>query len=167
MRILIEGPDGSGKTTLSKILINKGYHYIHSAKPDCSIDEYTKKEISNLISHTNIVMDRGVISNIVYSSVFNDTDMVSSDLFYEELSLIDVIVLAIPFDKEEYLNKFNKLKNRRDEEYGCMENIYDEFRTQRLFKDVLLNKKVVYYDMNLIKKENVMTFVEKEILNVD
>lgn len=160
MRVLIEGPDGSGKTTLCDEFIKRGYHYIHLSRPDGDVDGYMMKALAESDGYDDVVIDRGVISNLVYSTVFKDTDIVSSDVMYEMISCMDLIILAIPSNKERYLSDFNKLKTGRVELYNDMEKIYDAYDSQKLFKDALCGECVVIYDMYDVPRSEIPNYVD-------
>lgn len=167
MRILIDGPDGSGKSTLCDELVKQGFHYIHLERVDEDIDEYWKRVINELKKYERVVMDRGFISNIIYSTVFGDTSMMSSDTLREQLDLLDVIVLAIPSNKYHYLHSFSSLCDSRLELYTEMSHIYDEFSNARLYLKYLKDKRVVIYDMSTIMKVDVPKYVEEVILDAN
>lgn len=76
MKILIEGPDGSGKTTLAKMLAKlTGYRYTHFSKPE-SEDEHdamlTMYENVLRKKSENIILDRCWYSEIIYGNIMRD-----------------------------------------------------------------------------------------------
>lgn len=164
MRILIEGPDGSGKTTLCDELVKRGYHYIHLSKPEGDVDEYMRDASNESTKYDNVIIDRGVISNLVYSTIFKDTSIISSDVLYDFIAYMDLIILAIPSDKGRYLSDFDKLKTSREELYNDMEKIYDAYSSQKLFKDVLYGKKVIMYDMYKVSKCEIPNYVDSILI---
>ena len=144
MIILIDGPDGSGKTTLAKKFIEKGYSYIHLDKFE-DVNEGYKKLIAQLQEskkeNKDIIIDRAIISNLIYSHVFGG-EIVNISLALTFISLCDKIYVCLPHDKEKHKELYNKLKNKRSEVYNSMEEVYDWY-------DFLLqmNSKIHQYDM--------------------
>lgn len=68
MIIMIEGPDGTGKTTLAKELEKRGliYHYRYR------YNNYTEEEITNMLLDDNVhVLDRGILTPWAYRLVQN------------------------------------------------------------------------------------------------
>lgn len=164
MNILIDGPDGTGKSTLCNELIMRGYQYIHSNKPE-DATKYFNAVAHIMSNHNSVVLDRGPISNIVYSNVFDGgMGVADDDVLKKLMQNIDVIVISLPEDKDRYMNDFNNLKEGRVELYDNMSSIYDEYKSQSLFKDLLVDKRVVYYDRYKVNKGEIKEFVEREIL---
>lgn len=130
MIVLVEGPDGTGKTTLSKVFQDKyKYTYIHLG-PCADIEETYKDLIDQLIecrkNGENVVIDRAIISNYVYSKVFKGT-MLGPVRAAQFVELVDEMIMCLPADKQAYLDEFNKLQNEREELYNDMNTVYDEF----------------------------------------
>lgn len=167
MNILVDGPDGSGKSTLCMELIMKGFQYIHSDRP-INAERYFSTIDHILATQNNVVLDRGPISNIIYSYVFEGgANTISKELAHSIFQKIDVIILAVPLDKGRYVADFNDLKDNRSERYATMSQIYDEYRSQELFADLIKNNKIIYYDRYKVNKDQIEEFVEENILNVN
>lgn len=85
MIIILEGPDGSGKTTLAnKIKDQTGYTLLHrSHKTDteatCLFDEYAQV----IKSGKNCIMDRGWYSEMVYGPVMRGNSIITYPQMYE------------------------------------------------------------------------------------
>lgn len=69
--ILLEGADGSGKTTLARAL---GGHYIHGSlyRDPLKWHRAALRRAARLSSNSLVVIDRNWISHIVYGTVFNN-----------------------------------------------------------------------------------------------
>ncbi len=66
MRIVIEGPDGAGKTTLAKCLaVQYGLSHVHSLATPTSVDPFVHY-IRRFLDHPNTVFDRLALSEYVY-----------------------------------------------------------------------------------------------------
>lgn len=85
MIIIIEGPDGSGKTTLAnKIKEQTGYMLLHrshqtDANPESLFDEYAQV----IKAGKNCIMDRGWYSEMAYGPVMRGTSIISYPQMYE------------------------------------------------------------------------------------
>jgi len=89
MRIILEGPDGTGKTTLARQLAEKlGLKYQHEKIPLDGLKYYV-----NLVSNMedNIVYDRCYLGEAIYPSVFQDTfrrDLTRGEVHMLEMALV-------------------------------------------------------------------------------
>jgi thymidylate kinase len=88
MIIIIEGPDGSGKTTLAqKIALQAGYEYVHNIQPMYDGDDaYMAQMYADLIkSHSNLVLDRAWYSEMAYGPTMRDHSSISyPDMYWLE-----------------------------------------------------------------------------------
>lgn len=120
---IIEGPDGTGKTTLAQSLVNahSNLRYEHLTLMDHPADMYWQfVEARNKLAEGNIVLDRYIISNKVYSYICGSIPVYDQNMFYEELQAKltlkkTLLIFCLPEDKEKYLEEFNKLCKERDE----------------------------------------------------
>lgn len=106
MFILVEGPDGAGKTTLSKNLAEAfGYEYVHFSYPK---DEAEAKALFNtyltfIQTHDNCVVDRMFPSTMVYGAVLRgEPELTDSqhDRLVIELGLKDAVILFCANDTD-------------------------------------------------------------------
>ena len=86
MIIIIEGPDGAGKTMLAQ-QINKQSRYplVHRSKPETP-EEKTKmmeEYLQAVKGNRNIIMDRCWYSEMVYGSVMRDQAYITFPQMYE------------------------------------------------------------------------------------
>lgn len=148
MKILLEGPDGTGKSTLANTLKERfGYEYIHLSKDDfdkgCDTD-FFEKFYELIKCEDNIIVDRAIFSNIIYGEVFNNgcISKTLADLIFSEF---DWAIICLPHNKEKYLENFNMLKNEREEMFSNMTEVYDRFL--ELYLALQHKYNVVRYDM--------------------
>lgn len=174
MVVLIEGPDGSGKTTLCEAIVNQGdWVYHHCTRDDDrypTTDSFYKEFnpwLSSVIRYgENVIIDRSFLTNIVYSKVFHDSNVISDKYLKELQSMIDVVVICIP-DHDNYFNKFNHLRKERDELYDTMTDVYEEFSKiaySETHENLLNGMKVVIYNIDQVPKENIGNFIKENIL---
>lgn len=76
MKIILEGVDGAGKTTLAKILANEyGLDICHCTQHDPADYEFYK----NTARKENIVWDRHTIGELVYPKIFGREPQISPE----------------------------------------------------------------------------------------
>lgn len=87
MLIILEGPDGSGKTTLAtKISKQTGYPILHFAQPKTDeekqgmFDEYYKLARKNYTK--NVILDRCWYSEMVYGPIMRDKSYITYPQMY-------------------------------------------------------------------------------------
>lgn len=67
-RIILEGPDGAGKTTLAKILADKyGLDVCHCTQHDPADYDFYRQSVRK----NNVVWDRHTIGELIYPQVFS------------------------------------------------------------------------------------------------
>ena len=154
---IVEGPDGSGKSTLcdclSKLYSLPIIHLTYFEKQEDMDKQYERvyQIIHSLINHsaeTGIIFDRFVSSNRVYSQVYKNSkispwlskieELILSIASYYDITFIN----CLPADKQNYLNRYKDLASIRDELYKeedeikKMAKVYDsykeEFATERM-----------------------------------
>lgn len=86
MIIIMEGPDGSGKTTLAEQLSRQtGYEIIHRTKP---ANEEEKKAmhlmyLKTIAKNKNVIFDRCWYSEMAYGPVMRDDSVITYPQMYE------------------------------------------------------------------------------------
>lgn len=86
MIIIIEGPDGSGKTTLANLIAKQtGYPIIHRSQPKTEEEKKLMMEsyLHTIKSGKNAIFDRCWYSEMVYGPVMRDTSVISYPAMYE------------------------------------------------------------------------------------
>jgi len=86
MIIILEGPDGSGKTTLAKQIARQtGYTYEHRSKPENEEEKARMmgEYIQMCKSKQNIIVDRCWYSEMVYGKVMRDQSYIDYPQMYE------------------------------------------------------------------------------------
>lgn len=100
MIIILEGPDGSGKSTLGKSLsLRTGWDYAHSGKPK------DVREMGNTLfeleekakSHKTYIIDRTPwFSELVYANAFGNDLMLPVSTLYEYWRLPQKVIFCLP-----------------------------------------------------------------------
>lgn len=84
MKIILEGPDGSGKTTLARILADKyGLDICHCTQHDPADFNFYKETMKK----ENVVWDRHTIGELIYPIVFSRDPQVTA---HEAKAVIDM-----------------------------------------------------------------------------
>lgn len=120
--IIIEGLDGTGKSTLSAYLEQKGYTSLHCEYSNREKNVF-KKYKHLLLTASNLVFDRSFISEIVYGSILRGSIRIRSEEIIELLSICsnnNYILIYLYASKAELLKRVN---NSAD--YNLLLKYYD------------------------------------------
>lgn len=131
--IILEGPDGSGKTTLAEYFVREhNAYYIHCTyEKDMDMFAYFTDKLNEAIGYLEaghlVIIDRLWMSEEVYAKVFRGgTKWPYAGRLFDRIILkySGIYVLCIPGDLRAYLNAYNDLKQARVEMYDTMESVY-------------------------------------------
>lgn len=135
--IVLDGPDGVGKTTLAEAMVKElGAHHIHlTYRFKNKMFGYHTAAIYQALRWSKVkpvILDRWWMSEKVYADAYRGgTHYPLAHRLFEKVALKHAIayVLCMPSDKEAYLKHYNDLKGRRVEMYDSgMEKVYEGFR---------------------------------------
>ena len=133
--IVVEGPDGSGKTTLANTLCEYlGLEYKHLTyieKPEDMYEQF--REAEDLMFKGGILLDRYIMSNKVYAKATGDKEVYESNRFWYNMSVLIQSgrvyhITCLPAPKDFYISEFRRLCKERDELYTSetlMSKVYD------------------------------------------
>lgn len=135
--IVLEGPDGSGKTTLAeklcKALDLEYMHLTYLKDPEAMYAQFVKAD--RALQRGGVLVDRYIMSNYAYSAA-SDVPVVkhASKFLHTMQALIRsnsvYHILCMPVDRRAYLMEFERLSKARDEMYKSvryMDSVYDEY----------------------------------------
>ena len=134
-RILIDGNDGIGKTTLAKRLGKElnVHSYIHLSYND----PRTFGFYNQIIEKDNAIFDRSFMDEVIYSDVFNRPCLLTDsqvNYLHERLKELDVIVIIAHSDEKVYDKKEHP------------EVIAKEYHIDNYFKDLAKKYNYIVYD---------------------
>lgn len=153
----MEGPDGSGKTTLAKKLCEAlDLQYMHLTYIKDPEDMHAQfVEADNALWYGGVLVDRYIMSNYAYSAA-SDVPVVkhASKFLYTMQALIRsnrvYHILCMPVDRRAYLKEFERLSKERDEMYtsvSYMESVYDEYIfNQAMLSSACGTENCLWYD---------------------
>jgi hypothetical protein len=100
--IILEGPDGAGKSTLAKVLqaqaINRGYHVIlvhngpYQGVKNGLARLYAEAIMSGVVGNSIVIMDRSWISEAIYGPIFRQADRVGRS----RARILERLMLRVP-----------------------------------------------------------------------
>lgn len=153
--IVMEGPDGVGKTVLSMALKKKlDARYLHlTYRFKNMMSTYHTAAIklaARSAQSSPAIIDRWWISEIIYAQVYRQGSKFIRDYFLLEHvanRLGVVYVLCLPKDRQTYVSHYNRLKGEREEMYDhSMEDVYDQYES--FYRQYLgIKENVIRYDM--------------------
>ena len=96
MKIILEGVDGAGKTTLAKILADRyGLDICHCTQNDAADYDFYRQTLRK----ENIVWDRHTLGELIYPKIFNRKQQISTEdarlvMHYAKEEGVKVLVLT-------------------------------------------------------------------------
>lgn len=128
MKIIIEGCDGTGKTTLCKQLAEK---YKLDSMHITSKDPNDFAFYQQLIRKENVVYDRNVIGEMIYPKIFDrKQNLTLVDYLYLTEKAIEqgVIILVLTTDSDEIYRRLDERGNEDERIYKNIELIDSQFK---------------------------------------
>nr|DAH90995.1 MAG TPA: putative nucleotide kinase [Caudoviricetes sp.] len=121
MKIILEGVDGAGKTTLAKILAEKyGLDICHCTQYDAADYDFYRQTVRK----ENVVWDRHTLGELIYPKIFNRKQQIGTEdarLVMHYAKQEGVIVLVLTADMPVL---YERLDMRKEKEHKLiMENL--------------------------------------------
>lgn len=124
MKIIIEGPDGAGKSTLADAISRKtGFPVVHLTNVD---QDKVDTQFKSALALDNVILDRYILSNKAYNFACGASKASSevTEACCRDMETPNVVVLCVPgYYKrgsdgcDDYIKHFSKLKAERNEEF--------------------------------------------------
>lgn len=135
--IVLEGPDGSGKTTLAKHLKeNHGYQYHHEGPPPASPEPlvYYGKILYEALQNPDgpVVFDRFAIGEAIYGPLLRNTNLMPTFALRTINRLMDAYGVKLVFCLPGYEAAYKNWKNRKGELFkdnGIFEQVYQRYES--------------------------------------
>lgn len=150
-KIILEGPDGSGKTHLATRLADAlGLDYIHCTYyKDPELMRIQFYDVLRRLSDDKkgFIVDRFILSNIIYGIVFHKCEFTDGwkiilDAFAKSITSDVELVICLPKDKQAYLSKFEELTKSREEMYCSVEDMSKIYDLYEMFYTLLKSSNV-------------------------
>lgn len=130
MKIILEGCDGTGKTTLAKILADRyGLDICHCTQDDPGDYEFYRQTLRK----ENVIWDRHTLGELVYPRVFGRKPKIGPEdarllMHYAKESDVKVFVLTTDIE-----SIHNRIDARGDEDIRVHDNLAEINRKFRLY----------------------------------
>ena len=152
--IVVDGPDGSGKTVLANRLVNDyGFTYRHLTykfKDRMHLYHWAALEMCLKDAETGpVLLDRFWPSEAIYANVFRGGSkwpMMGRLLDRVALKHGITYVWCLPSDEDAYFKRFDKLKASGREMYDSMQGVYQGYI--KMFGDLRSRLDMVHYDLD-------------------
>jgi thymidylate kinase len=153
MKIILEGPDCAGKTTLANSLKGKltDYLYIHHGQYKHSYAPHMES-----LKLRNVIIDRHWPSELIYSTIFRSGPVYNVNIMeYEARRDVNTkFILCLP-PKSKVLARFEERKQHGGEDFESVAKVYDAY--------VLLKNMYPYFTIYNYAEMTADEFIKKEI----
>lgn len=163
MNIVLEGAKGTGKSTVAKHFIEKGYEYFHSS----SETENDLKYHLDLLDGDKRVIDGFSISEMIYSVVYGRESKLKHNEFIETLVDKNTIYCVLYSSVLDVL--INRIINRNHEKDADFKK-RDITESNRLFASIYYSLEpyrddviVYFFDVARLNANDIIEIIEEEI----
>lgn len=157
MKIIIEGCDGTGKTTLAKALAEKyGLDIIHVTNRDSNTFDFYKQSFGK----DDVVWDRNVIGEMIYPKIFwrkGNIDEIDLEYLIKRAKSMGVIFLVLTTD---YWTLCDRI-DTRGKEFEAVRNHLGEINDR--FCEIALQYDLPLIDTSKISLDEICkNYIKKE-----
>lgn len=149
MRVILEGCDGSGKSTFAETLATEyGCDILHMTRYS---DKSLKSYLIKMSVNDNIIFDRCFISEYVYSKVFNRYSQINDDnirVLLDYAKALKYKIYILTCDNDEIMKRLSERNNETNEILNNVIKINDAY--------VDFAKK---FNVKLLKKEDIDEYI--------
>jgi thymidylate kinase len=127
---IIEGADGTGKTTLANEIykVTKG-HILHSTyNKEFNIEKYHEQIIDSAISlakYQPVIIDRWAVSELVYGNVFRDGPSYDINKLIQAASHLQIVWIYC--ENEDSIENHKRNQKTREEMFNDMTGVVHEY----------------------------------------
>ena len=163
MNIVLEGAKGTGKSTVAKHFIEKGYEYFHSS----SETENDLKYHLDLLDGDKRVIDRFSIGEMIYPVVYGRESKLKYNEFIETLVDRNTIYCVLYSSVPDVL--INRITNRNHEKDADFKE-QDIIESNKLFSNMHYSLKpyrgdvgIYFFDVAKLDANDIIEIIEEEM----
>lgn len=167
MNIVLEGAKGTGKSTLAKHFIDKGFDYHHSTSQ-------TKNDFNyhmDLLKKDNMILDRFSLGEIIYPKVYDRKGKINLKEFAETFSDENTIyVILFTEDGYDYILDERVTDRDGDLTVAQADNLYysaGKFRTAAEFLREFGGENVLVFDIAFTPSSRIIDHIEMAIAKLE
>ena len=158
MKIILEGVDGAGKTTLAKILAEKyGLDICHCTQYDAADYDFYRQTVRK----ENVVWDRHTIGELIYPTIFDRKQQISTEdvrlvIHYAKEAGAKIFVLTADMDVI-----YRRLNERGNEDFriyenvDCIDNLFRFYADQYHVPVIDTSKMTLQEIFNLVEEKEI------------
>ena len=164
MNIVLEGAKGTGKSTIAKHFVEKGYEYFHSS----SETENDLKYHLDLLDGDKRIIDRFSLGEMIYPRVYRRESRINDSDLLDTFSDPNTIYLVLFSSDNDLL--IDRIKNRNEEKdhnlnFERVLESNDYFKSSKYFfakysKYIVILNDIYYVDVSKITSKEVINFIE-------
>jgi len=165
MNIVLEGAKGTGKSTIAKHFVEKGYEYFHSS----SETENDLKYHLDLLDGDKRIIDRFSLGEMIYPRVYKRESKINDSDLVETFSDPNTIYFVLFSSDNDLL--VDRIKNRNAEkdhnlnfERVLESNDYFEFSkyffTRYSKYNLVILNNIYYVDVSKLTSKEIINFIE-------